>query len=215
MGLFGAKKVAAPKRKGPPPMSLDNCSQHIDNKVKGVDAKIAECTVELEKYRQQLKTPGADQRALKMRALNMLRRKKMYEQQRDQMLNTQFNVDQAAFNTDNMQVTMQTVNAMSSAAKTMQHQVKKLDIDEIENMQDDMEEIMQDMNEVQDTMGRMYGVPADFDEAELDAEFAAMGEFDMESENVGTASYLPEMDAVPSGALAAPPVAKVPGGLEL
>ena len=33
MGLFGAKKVAAPKRKGPPPMSLDNCSQHIDNKV--------------------------------------------------------------------------------------------------------------------------------------------------------------------------------------
>ena len=64
-------------------------------------------------------------------------------------------------------------------------------------------------------MGRMYGVPADFDEAELDAEFAAMAELDMESENVGASSYLPEMDAVPSGALSAPPVApvsKVPAG---
>ena len=56
---------------------------------------------------------------------------------------------------------------------------------------------------------------ANFTVAQWSAEFAAMAELDMESENVGASSYLPEMDAVPSGALSAPPVApvsKVPAG---
>eukprot|EP00453_Perkinsus_chesapeaki_P002684 CAMPEP_0185924500 /NCGR_PEP_ID=MMETSP0924C-20121207/12515_1 /TAXON_ID=321610 /ORGANISM="Perkinsus chesapeaki, Strain ATCC PRA-65" /LENGTH=53 /DNA_ID=CAMNT_0028659649 /DNA_START=3 /DNA_END=161 /DNA_ORIENTATION=+ len=39
----------------------------------------------------------------KQRALAVLKRKKMYEAQRDQLMNTQFNVDQAAFTQEQMQ----------------------------------------------------------------------------------------------------------------
>ena len=34
-----------------------------------------------------------------------------------------------------------------------------------------MADVYADMAEVQETMGRMYGVPAEFNEAELDAEY--------------------------------------------
>ena len=95
----------------------------------------------------------------------------MYEQQRDQLMSTQFNVDQAAFTTENMQITANTVASMKVAKGVMESQMKSLDVDDIADMHDDMAEIYMDMNDVQETMGRMYGIPSEINDAELDAEF--------------------------------------------
>jgi|AntAceMinimDraft_1070359.scaffolds.fasta_scaffold471318_1 SMC interacting uncharacterized protein involved in chromosome segregation len=49
---------------------------------------------------------------------------------------------------------------------------KKINLNDVEDMQDDMEELMAEMNDISDVMGRSYGLGEDVDEAELDAELA-------------------------------------------
>lgn len=63
----------------------------------------------------------------------------MYEQQRDQLANQQFNVDQTAFAISSVKDAQTTVAAMSAAAKTLKKEQKKININDLENMQDDME----------------------------------------------------------------------------
>lgn len=63
----------------------------------------------------------------------------MYEAQRDQLANQQFNVDQTSFAIDTVKDTQSTVSAMKAAAKTLKKEQKKININEIEDMQDEME----------------------------------------------------------------------------
>lgn len=63
----------------------------------------------------------------------------MYEQQRDQLANQQFNIDQTSFALNTIKDTQVTIAAMSAAAKTLKSEQKKININDIENMQDEME----------------------------------------------------------------------------
>jgi charged multivesicular body protein 5 len=63
----------------------------------------------------------------------------MYETQRDQMYNQQFNVDQTSFAIETVRSTQTTVATMKTAAKTLKKENKKINLSEIEDMQDEME----------------------------------------------------------------------------
>ena len=95
----------------------------------------------------------------------VLKRKKMYEAQRDQLAGQAFNVEQTSFAIDSVKDTLTTVDAMKAASKTLKTEFKKVDIDQIEDVQDDLADMMEDMNEVQDALGRSYGIGDDVDEA--------------------------------------------------
>lgn len=191
--IFGTKKAPAPAPKGP---SLSEASKHMDERASSINEKIRQCDEELLKYKAQMKTPSGAA-AVKQRALTVLKRKKMYEQQRDQLLNQQFNVDQVAFPTESMQTTLQTVDAMKVANHSLKTQMKSMDIDEIERVHEDMADLMMDMEEINELTSRCYSVPDGFDETELDAEFAALEE-EMMMEPAATANsapaYLPTAD---------------------
>lgn len=76
--------------------------------IKGLDA-------ELLKYRNALKkAKGATATNIKKRAMDTLKRKKMYEQQRDQMAGQQFNIEQTSFAIDSIKDTATTVNTAAS-----------------------------------------------------------------------------------------------------
>jgi len=102
--------------------------------------------------------------------MRVLKQKRVYEGQRDQMMNQSFNMEQAHFATQTMQDTITTVSAMKAGAKTMKQQFKKVNIDDVENLQDEMQDMMDINNEIQDVLGRSYSVPGDIDEDELNAE---------------------------------------------
>ena len=71
----------------------------------------------------------------------VLKQKKLYESQRTQLYNQQFNVEQTRFTVDNMNDTVSTVQAMTAANDDMKKQFKKtkeLDISHIDKLQDDM-----------------------------------------------------------------------------
>lgn len=68
----------------------------------------------------------------------------MYEGQRDQLYQQQFNLDQVAFTTESVKDTVNTVQALKGAHKELKTQMKKkeFDIDKIEKLQDDMTDLM-------------------------------------------------------------------------
>jgi charged multivesicular body protein 5 len=169
--LFGGSKPAAP------PPSLEDATKRLDTRVTTLDEKIKKLDVELSGYKAQLaKTrPGTPaNNALKQKALRVLKQKKMYEAQRDQMMGQSFNMEQAYFATQTIQDTIQTVQAMKVGAQAMKQQFKQIKINEIENLQDDMQDLLDTNNEIQDILGRSYSLPTDVDEDDLDAELAML-----------------------------------------
>eukprot|EP00602_Paraphysomonas_sp_CaronLab_P002264 CAMPEP_0185031374 /NCGR_PEP_ID=MMETSP1103-20130426/18819_1 /TAXON_ID=36769 /ORGANISM="Paraphysomonas bandaiensis, Strain Caron Lab Isolate" /LENGTH=177 /DNA_ID=CAMNT_0027566887 /DNA_START=211 /DNA_END=744 /DNA_ORIENTATION=- len=127
------------------------------------------------------KAKGPAKAGIQKRAVDVLRRKKMYEQQRDQLAGQAFNLDQAAFAMETVKDTHQTIAAMQDAAKVLKTEHKKIDIDKIEDINDDLADMFEDMNEINEALGRSYGTPDYIDEDELEAELACLGdEFDEE-----------------------------------
>jgi len=171
--LFGVKN----KNKAPPP-SLNDAIQSVDGRADNIDQKIKKLDVELAKYRDQLKrtsNPSAKQN-IKNRAMRILKQKRMYEQSRDQLMNQSFSMEQTNFAMETTKDTMTTVNAMKHANKAMKKEMKKINIDEIEDIQDDLEDMLEQSNEIQETLGRSYGVPEEIDDTELEAELEMLGD---------------------------------------
>jgi charged multivesicular body protein 5 len=63
----------------------------------------------------------------------------MYEQQRDQLAAQGFNIEQTDFAIETVKSTQTTIAAMKDATKTLKTENKKINLNDIENMQDDLE----------------------------------------------------------------------------
>lgn len=64
--------------------------------------------------------------------MRILKERKLYESQREQLQQQSFNMEQAAFTTENLKNVMTTVDAMKTANQTMKQQYKKVNLDKIE-----------------------------------------------------------------------------------
>mmetsp|Transcript_27655 Transcript_27655/g.49117 ORF Transcript_27655/g.49117 Transcript_27655/m.49117 type:complete len:190 (+) Transcript_27655:187-756(+) len=160
-----------------------------------MDKKIAGLELELKGYKDKIKkakSPAA-KKTLQKRAMEVLKRKRMYEQQRDMVAGQQFNIDQASFGIESAKANVQTVAAMKSANAQLKSTLKNdLDIDAVEDLADDMAEMMEDFNEINEALGRNFATPEDLDEADLEAELEML-EDELEEEALAedaTPSYL-------------------------
>ena len=75
--------------------------------------------------------------------VQVMKQKKLYEQQRDQLYGQQFNVEQTAFVVQSARDTAHTVTAMQAASKEMTRafKSKELNIDNIDRLQDSLADI--------------------------------------------------------------------------
>merc|ERR1712224_1023890 len=125
----------------------------------------------------------------------VLKRKKMYEGQRDMVAGQQFNIDQASFGIESAKANVQTVAAMKGANQELKRTLKKdLNIDDVDDLADDMAEMMDEFNEINEALGKNFATPDYIDEADLDAELELL-EDELFEEEVGetadsTPSYL-------------------------
>ncbi|KAJ1658864.1 Vacuolar protein-sorting-associated protein 60 [Coemansia sp. RSA 25] len=188
--LFGTGKAKAPKP------TLDDAISSTDARVGAFDVRIKKLEGELTGFRDKMqKMPdGPGKKAVRQRALRVLQQKKMYEAQRDQLMQQSFNMESAVLATENIKNTMTTMQAMQDANKAMKKQYKSVDIDKIYDMQDEMADLLEQANEVQELMGRSYNLPDDVDEQDLEAELDALGD-DLNFEE-DVPSYL--SDAMPA-----------------
>merc|ERR1712223_1680833 len=162
--LFGRGK---PKE---PPPNLTDCSANVDSRAESIDKKTARLDAELKKYRDQMSKmrDGPAKNAVKQKALRVLKQKKQYEAQGENLRNQAFNMEQTNYATQSLKDTKTTV-------KEMKKEFKNINIDQIEDLQDDLGDMLEEANEVQEAMGRSYGMP-EIDEDGLEAELDALGD---------------------------------------
>jgi charged multivesicular body protein 5 len=192
--IFGS---AGPKTPKP---TLEDATKKVDTKVTEIDGKIAELDKKLRVIREQMKkAKGGALTSAKTRAMQILKQKKMYERQRDQMTQQSFNMEQQSFAISSLQDTVTTVDAMKEGAKAMKKQFKKIDVDQIESLHDELEGLMEDNQDIQEVLGRSYGME-DVDETDLEAELDMLGDEMLEEALTDDAppSYLTDMKAAPS-----------------
>jgi charged multivesicular body protein 5 len=201
--VFGKKKAKAPAP------SLDQASSGLGGRVEQMDGKIAGLEKELRVFKDKIKkakSPAA-KKSLQKRAMEVLKRKKMYENQRDCTMGQQFNIDQASFGIESAKANVDTVAAMKAANKELKKTLKHdLDIDGVEDIADDMAELMEDFNEINEALGRNFATPDDLDEMDLDAELEML-EDELEEEAVEA-----DADAKPSYLQPNTPMPAVPTG---
>ena len=170
-------RIFGSRNKVPTP-SLSDAIAATDARADAIQVKIYKLDVELQTHQQKIsKLRGAAQEAAKKRAIGVLRQKKLYEAQLDQLTQQSFNMEQANLTTENMRNTMTTVTAMTSANKAMKKQYGKIDINKIERLQDEMSDLIESANELSEVMGRnVYDVGDGIDEEDLEAELDALAE---------------------------------------
>ncbi|RKP01562.1 hypothetical protein CXG81DRAFT_4145, partial [Caulochytrium protostelioides] len=202
--FFGTSKPRAPKA------TVSDAINATDARVDAVEVKIKRLDAELLRYKDQMKKmrEGPAQNAVKQKAMRVLKQKKMYESQKEQLQQQSFNMEQANMTSDNLKNTLVTVGAMQDANKQLRSQYKKVNIDKIEKLQDEMEDLLEAANDIQEALGRSYGVPDEIDEDDLEAELDALGDdlYEEEEEvpsylqDVGGVAEMPEFETLPGEA---------------
>ncbi len=80
------------------------------------------------------------------------------------------------------------MTALKAATAVQQQEMKKLNMDEMEDLFDDLADMMADQEEIQEVMGRSYNV--EYDESELMNELAELDE-DIVNEQLGDGFNVP------------------------
>lgn len=168
--LFGLSQNKAPKP------DLQQAITSTDARADATQVKISRLDAELGRYRDQMKKmrEGPGKSAIQQRAIRVLRQKRMYEAQIEQLMQQSFNMEQSVMVTENLRNTMATVDAMQQANKNLKKTYRNVNIDKIEQIQDEMEDLMEQSGALQETLARSYATPDDIDETELEAELEAL-----------------------------------------
>ena len=189
--LFGAKKKEVPKEPAP---TLQDSSAKLGDRQKVVQTKVDECNKQLVDIKNQMKTAkGMAYKSLQQKALHVLRRRKMYDQQLGNVMNQQFNIDQVQFTSESIASTIDTMAALKEATAVQQAEMKKLDMNKMEDLFDDLADMMADQEEIQEVMSRSYQV--EYDESALLDELAELDEEivnEQLSDGFNVPSYVPK-----------------------
>ena len=190
MRFFGKKKPEP--EKGP---TLEDANASMETRIQSLKEKVAECDRELIQLRQAIKTSrGSSQQMNKQRAVQLLKRRKMYASQLEGLVGTQFNIEQMTFAAQSIQDTITTVTAMKTAHKVQTQQLKQIKVGDIEKMMDDMSDMMMDTEEINEIMSRNYA--CEVDEGDLERELDELDEADLfddlNRDSMEVPSYLPK-----------------------
>lgn len=155
-------KASQPEPPKPAP-NLQDAASNLDQKIEELGAKIQKAD---EEARQWVAKQSTDATA-KARAMQALKRKKLYEQQRDQLVDTQFNVENLAFQHEQAEITAGTVAAMKKATDQLKNQTQKIGVDQVDKLTDEMADIAAEMKDIQSALAAPSAVgSAAEDEAE-------------------------------------------------
>ncbi|RUP43862.1 Snf7-domain-containing protein [Jimgerdemannia flammicorona] len=208
-----------------------------DARADAIEVKIKKHDAELTKYRDQMKKmrEGPAKKAVQQKALRVLKQRKLYESQRDQLQQQSFNMEQAHLTTENLRNVATTIDAMKVANKEMKRAYKGVNIDKIDVSLgeflevwmligiaeawwqsarsppyafDEIEDLMEQANDVQEALGRSYNLPDEIDEDDLEAELDALGD-ELAFEDEETPSYLQEEVPEMPGAIQTEPTEDV------
>ncbi|KAJ9565468.1 hypothetical protein OSB04_001434 [Centaurea solstitialis] len=100
----------------------------------------------------------------KRAAIQCLKRKKLYEQQIEQLGNFQLRVHDQMIMLEGAKATTETVDALRTGAAAMKAMQKATNIDDVDKTMDEINEQTENMKQIQEALATPIGAAADFDE---------------------------------------------------
>ncbi|KAG6440200.1 Snf7 family protein [Babesia bovis T2Bo] len=163
-------------------VSLHQTSGELETSIRNLEEKINSCNVELARLKTVLcgSSNATALSAAKRKATTILRRRQVYETQRDQLLGAQLAVDNCNHIYSQVQTAAQIHNALSASLKATKKQLKKTNFDDLERLQEDMEDLQDYTEDINDALIRPDLVGSQIDDAELEFELSTLAEQDVE-----------------------------------
>ncbi|KAF9662453.1 hypothetical protein SADUNF_Sadunf18G0054800 [Salix dunnii] len=203
--LFGK-----PKQETNALATLDKLNETLEMLEKKEKVLAKKAAAEVEKAKEF--TRGKNKRA----AIQCLKRKRLYEQQIEQLGNFQlrFWLNGRALTSvlwmsilqmillEGAKATTETVDALRTGASAMKAMQKATNIDDVDKTMDEINEQTENMKQIQEALSTPIGSAADFDEDELEAELEELEGAELEEQLLQPATTAPAPAAavhVPAG----------------
>ena len=116
----------------------------------------------------------------KRRAIQHLKKKKLYEAQLDALSTSQLKLQEQVIMLEGSRATSETYGALKSGADAMRRLAKETSIEDVDATMDMINEQTDQMRQVQEALGQPTGMAAEFDEDELEEELAELDAMDVE-----------------------------------
>ncbi|MBA0577974.1 hypothetical protein Gorai_020278, partial [Gossypium raimondii] len=140
-------------------------------------------------------------------AIQCLKRKRLYEQQIEQLGNFQLRVHDQMIMLEGAKATTETVDALRTGAAAMKAMQKATNIDDVDKTMDEINEQTENMKQIQEALSTPIGAAADFDEDELEAELEELEGAELEEQLLQPATTAPAAPIhVPAGRQPARPI---------
>jgi len=111
----------------PPKTDLYEQSQKMDNRIDDMTNKIKELDTEIKDlYMKAKNSRGAEQKFVKQRLLNLLKKRKMYEGQVGHYYSAQNNLNNIAFTNENIQNTIDMAQCLKETNQVQQNAMKAI-----------------------------------------------------------------------------------------
>ena len=104
-----------------------------------------------------------------------LKKKKLYEDQLNQIENNILRVNEQQMGLENLRTTVETVDALRTGAHASKATMKEMKIDDVDRVLDEINDQTEQMQQIQQAMGQPIGAAADIDDDELLGEFEVGG----------------------------------------
>ncbi|KAM7509630.1 hypothetical protein LguiA_020083 [Lonicera macranthoides] len=185
-----------PKQQPSALTSLDKLNETLEMLEKKEKVLSKKAATEVEKAKEFTRAKN------KKAAIQCLKRKRLYEQQIEQLGNYQLRIHDQMIMLEGAKATTETVDALRTGAAAMKSMHKATNIDDVDKTMDEINEQTENMKQIQEALATPIGAAADFDEDELEAELEELEGAELEDELLQPATTTPAAAApvpVPAG----------------
>lgn len=198
-----SKVFGKPKQETNPLATLEKLNETLEMLEKKEKVLLRKAAAEIERAKEF--TRAKNKRA----AIQCLKRKRLYEQQVEQLGNFQLRIHDQMIMLEGSKATTETVAALRTGAAAMKAMQKATNIDDVDKTMDEINEQTENMKQIQEALSAPIGSAADFDEDELEAELEELEGSELEEQLLQPATtVLPPLSA-PEGKIR-PPVRPAP-----
>nr|CAD1839337.1 unnamed protein product [Ananas comosus var. bracteatus] len=174
--------------------TLDKLNETLEMLEKKEKVLLKKAAAEVERAKEF--TRAKNKRA----AIQCLKRKRLYEQQIEQLGNFQLRIHDQMIMLEGAKATTETVDALRTGAAAMKAMQKATNIDDVDKTMDEINEQTENMKQIQEALSAPIGIAADFDEDELEAELEELEGAELEEQLLQPATTAPVAPVhVPAG----------------
>ncbi|KAI8553664.1 hypothetical protein RHMOL_Rhmol05G0033900 [Rhododendron molle] len=193
-----SKIFGKPKQEANALTTLDKLNETLEMLEKKEKVLLKKAAGEVEKAKEFTKAKN------KRAAIQCLKRKRLYEQQIEQLGNFQLRIHDQMIMLEGAKATTETVDALRTGASAMKAMQKATNIDDVDKTMDEINEQTENMKQIQEALATPIGSAADFDEDELEAELEELESAELEEQLLQPATTAPAAPVqVPGGRLPA------------